>query len=137
MTDIVYAEEPGLSVDDYVAVLAETTMRTKRPLANRARIGEMLAGANFIVTARQGEDIVGLARCITDHAWVCYCAELAVKESAQGLGIGAGIIRTINELLGPRIGLALFSEPEALGFYERAGLTRLDNGFFRTRADRS
>jgi len=134
---IVYAEEPGLSIDDYVSVLGETTMRTKRPLANRARIGEMLAGANLIVTARRGGVILGLARCITDGAWICYCAELAVKESAQGLGIGAGIIRTIDELLGPRIGLALFSEPEALGFYEKAGLTRLDNGFFRTRLDRS
>jgi GNAT superfamily N-acetyltransferase len=137
VSGIVYAEEPGLSVEDYVAVLQETTMRTKRPLANRPRIGEMLAGANFIVTARRDGDIVGLARCITDRAWVCYCAELAVRENAQGLGIGAGIIRTINELLGPRIGLALFSEPDALGFYEKAGLTRLDNGFFRTRADRS
>ena len=111
MSDIVYAEEPGLSVDDYVAVLGATTMRTKRPLENRARIGEMLSGANLIVTARRNGEIVGLARCITDRAWICYCAELAVKESAQGLGVGAGIIRT--------------------------GLTRLDNGFFRTRLDRS
>ena len=134
---VTYAEEPGLGVDDYVSVLAETTMRTKRPLANRKRIGDMLAGANLIVTARQDGEILGLARCISDGAWICYCAELAVKESAQGLGIGSGIIGKLNELLGPKIGLALFSEPEALGFYEKAGLTRLDNGFFRTRADRS
>lgn len=134
---VTYAEEPGLGIDDYVSVLAETTMRTKRPLANRKRIGEMLAGANLIVTARRDGDILGLARCISDGAWICYCAELAVKESAQGLGIGAGIIGKINEVLGPRIGLALFSEPGAMGFYEKAGLTRLDNGFFRTRVDRS
>ena len=134
---VTYAAEPGLSVEDYVAVLAETTMRTKRPLANRQRIAQMLAGANLIVTARRDGEILGLARCISDGAWICYCAELAVKESAQGLGVGANIIRTLNELLGPKVGLALFSEPEALGFYEKAGLTRLDNGFFRTRADRS
>jgi GNAT superfamily N-acetyltransferase len=137
VTGIVYAQEQSLGVDEYVSVLAETTMRTRRPLANRRRIGEMLAGANFIVTARRDGEILGLARCITDHAWICYCAELAVKESAQGLGVGSGIIRTINEVLGPRIGLALISEPEALGFYEKAGLTRLDNGFFRTRLDRN
>ena len=134
---VTYAEEPGLGVDDYVSVLAETTMRSKRPLANRKRIGDMLAGANLIVTARQDGEILGLARCISDGAWICYCAELAVKESAQGLGIGSGIIGKLNELLGPKIGLALLSEPEALGFDEKAGRTRLDNGFFRTRADRS
>ena len=134
---IVYAQEQNLGVEDYVAVLADTTMRDKRPLANTARIGEMLRGANFVVTAREDGVILGLARCITDYAWIAYCAELAVKESAQGRGVGAGIIAKANELLGPRIGLALISEPGALGFYQRVGMERLDSAFFRTRADRS
>ncbi len=134
---IVYAQEQNLRVEDYVAVLGETTMRDRRPLANRARIGEMLAGANFIVTAREDGVILGLARCITDYAWVAYCAELAVRERAQGRGIGLGLIDFCTRTLGPRIGLALFSEPNAVSFYERAGLTRLDSGFFRTREDRS
>ncbi len=85
---IVYAQEQSLPVADYVAVLAETTMRDKRPLTNTVRIGEMIAGANFIVTARENDAILGLARCITDFAWIAYCAELAVKESAQGRGVG-------------------------------------------------
>ena len=134
---IVYAQDQSLSVADYVAVLGETTMRTKRPLANTERIGRMLAGANFIVTARESGAILGLARCISDEAWIAYCAELAVKESAQGRGIGAGIIAKARELLGPGIGLLLVSEPEAVGFYERIGMTRMDRGFFHERSDRS
>ena len=134
---IVYAQEHKLSVADYVAVLGETTMREKRPLTNTARIAEMIRGANFMVTAREDGVILGLARCITDHAWVAYCAELAVRESAQGRGIGAGVLAKVNEVLGPRIGLVLLSEPGALGFYERIGMERLDGAFFRTRADRS
>lgn len=137
MTGIVYAREQSLSVADYVAVLSETTLRDKRPLQNTKRIAEMLGGANFIVTAREDGQILGLARCITDHAWICYCAELAVKESAQRRGTGKGILDACWDLLGPRIGFSLFSEPGALAFYERAGLTRLDSGFFRTRTDRS
>ena len=134
---IVYAQEQSLSVADYVAVLSETIMRAKRPLTNTQRIGEMLAGANFIVTAREDGVILGLARCITDYAWIAYCAELAVKESAQGRGVGAGIMDKIHELLGPKIGLVLISEPNAIGFYERIGLERQDSAFFRTRLDRS
>ncbi len=134
---IVYAQEQGLSVEDYVAVLAETIMREKRPLANTARIGEMIAGANFIVTAREDGTILGLARCITDFSWIAYCAELAVKESAQGRGIGAGIMARCKDLLGPRLGLVLISEPAAVGFYERIGFERQDSAFFRTRLDRS
>ena len=97
----------------------------------------MIAGANFIVTAREDGVILGLARCITDYAWIAYCAELAVKESAQGRGVGAGLIAKIRELLGPSIGLVLISEPEAIGFYERIGMERQDRAFFRTRLDRS
>ena len=134
---IVYAQEQSLSVEDYVAVLGETTMREKRPLANHARIAEMLAGANFIVTARDDGVIVGLARCITDFAWIAYCAELAVKESAQGRGVGAGIIKSAKDILGPRLGLTLISEPGAVGFYQRIGMEQIDTAFFLTRADRS
>jgi GNAT superfamily N-acetyltransferase len=134
---IVYAQEQALPVEDYVAVLSEGTMRTRRPLANKARIAEMIAGANFIVTAREDGIILGLARCITDHAWIAYCAELAVKESAQGRGVGAGIIKAAKDILGPRLGLTLISEAEAVGFYQHIGMEQIDTAFFLTRADRS
>ena len=134
---IVYAQEQSLPVEDYVAVLSEGTMRGKRPLTNTARIAEMLAGANFIVTAREDGNILGLARCITDFAWIAYCAELAVKERAQGRGVGAGIIEAAKDILGPRLGLTLISEPDAVGFYRRIGMEQIDTAFFLTRPDRS
>ena len=134
---IVYARELSLSVDDYVAVLGETVMRTKRPLANTQRIAQMLAGANFIATAREEGVILGLARCITDFAWIAYCAELAVRENAQGRGIGGGLLKFVEDALGPRVGLTLISEPGAVGFYERIGMERQDAAFFRARVDRS
>lgn len=134
---IVYAQEQMLPVADYVAVLGETIMRAKRPLKNTERIARMLAGANFIVTARDDGVILGVARCITDYAWIAYCCELAVKESAQGRGIGAGMLRFMEEALGPKIGLVLISEADAVGFYERVGMTLQDTAFFRTRLDRS
>ncbi len=81
---ITYARELGLAAADYILVLGNTTMRSRRPLANPARIQKMLDGANFIVSAREDGELVGLARCITDFAWICYCAELAVREDHQG-----------------------------------------------------
>ena len=134
---IVYAREQALPVADYVAVLGETTMRGKRPLMNAERIGRMIAGANFIVTAREDGAILGLARCVTDFAWIAYCAELAVRESAQKRGVGAGLVATARELLGPGIGLVLISEPEAIDFYKRIGMDRIDRAFFHDRTDRA
>jgi ribosomal protein S18 acetylase RimI-like enzyme len=134
---IVYAQEQSLTVADYVAVLAETTMRDKRPLTNTERIGQMLTGANFIVTARENGVILGLARCISDGAWVCYCAELAVKESAQGRGIGRSILEACWDILGPKIGFLLIADPTAVGFYEKLGMEREITPFWHDRADRS
>ena len=134
---IVYAQEQTLSAEDYVAVLSATTMRDKRPLANAKGLGAMLAGANLIVTAREHGVILGLARCISDGAWVAYCAELAVKEGAQGRGIGREILNTCYAILGPGMGLVLAAEPEAVAFYERTGMERLDAAFFHARSDRT
>lgn len=134
---ITYAQETGLTAEDYVGVIGRTIMRDRRPLANTARIQAMLDGANFIVTARDGDGtLVGLARCITDHAWICYCAELAVRDSHQGQGIGRAILDKAVELLGPRIGLTLMADEEAVGFYQNIDMEPA-NGFWRPRSDRS
>ncbi|QDZ10652.1 GNAT family N-acetyltransferase [Devosia ginsengisoli] len=134
---ITYAQETGLTAEDYVGVIGQTIMRDRRPLANTARIQAMLDGANFVVTARDDDGtLVGLARCITDHAWICYCAELAVRDSHQGQGIGRAILDKAAELLGPRIGLTLMADEEAVGFYRNIGMEPA-NGFWRPRSDRS
>lgn len=137
MSGVVYAQEQNLPVDDYVAVIGETYMRGNRPVGDPARVAEMLAGSNFIVTARDSDgSILGLARCMNDGAWVCYCADLAVRESHQGKGIGKALLGKLAELLGPRVGIALIAYPEAASFYRRAGLDEYP-AFFLERADAS
>ena len=133
---ITYQQELTLTAAEYVSVLSRTTMRDKRPLANTARIQGMLDGANFIVTARESDTIIGVARCITDFAWIAYCAELAVAETHQGLGVGQKLIEVARALLGPQIGLSLIAEPEAEGFYRRIGMQQYA-AFFLDREDRS
>ncbi len=135
MSGIVYARETNLSAADYIAVIGDTYMRSSRPIGNPARVAAMLAGSNFVVTARETDGtIIGLARCMNDGAWVCYCADLAVRESHQGRGIGKALLDKMAELLGPRIGIALIAYHEAASFYRRIGLDEYP-GFFRERTD--
>lgn len=130
--------EAELSVEDYVRVIGDTAMRSKRPLANRARIAAMLSGTNLFVTARdEAGEILGLARCLTDFAWICYCAELAVRENAQGLGIGKALLAATRDLLGPRVSITLVAEPDAVAFYERVGMERVPAAFVIQRTDRT
>lgn len=134
---ITYQRDENLSAAEYIAVLSRTTLSKHRPLANETRIQSMLDGANFVITARdESNRLIGLARCISDFTWVCYCAELAVHESYQGKGIGKAILATCTQLLGPRIGFILASEPEAMGFYKSIGMDPIP-AFYRTNTDRS
>lgn len=121
---VIYAQEQGLPVADYVAVLGSTYMKEKRPLANIERIAKILRGSNFIVTARHGETgaIMGLARGISDGEWVCYLADVVVHTSHQGKGIGSGLLAECKRILGPGMGIILVAYPEAEAFYRKVGL---------------
>lgn len=130
---IVYAREQDLPVADYIAVIGSTYMRDKRPIANPARIGRMLAGSSFIVTARAGDGaIVGLARGISDGEWVCYLADLAVRDGWQGQGVGTAILDECSRILGPGMGIVLVAYPEAEAFYRRIGMGEMP-AFYRDR----
>jgi ribosomal protein S18 acetylase RimI-like enzyme len=133
---ILYAREPALGVAEFRRVLADSGLGAIRPVDDENRLRQMLSAADLILTARiEGPEntLVGVARCITDFSWSCYLSELAVSASAQGLGIGKGLLDEARRELGPRVSLILASVPEAVGFYERAGMTRLPDTFWYKR----
>ena len=132
---ITYAREQDLSAEEYSTVIGSTYMGARRPIGNPARIGEILAGSNLIVTARgRTGAIVGVARGISDGAWVCYLADLCVREGWQRRGIGRGLLDFCAELLGPRIGIVLMAYPEAVEYYRKIGMGEMTS-FFRDRID--
>ncbi len=129
---ILYAREQTLSASEFQTLLANCTLGAIRPTTDLARLDAMLRGANLIVTARRnepGRPLVGIARCATDFAWFCYLSDLAVSEQAQGLGIGKGLLEETRRIIGPTVSLMLVSVPEAVGFYRRAGMADMPDGF--------
>ncbi len=72
---------------------------------------------------------------ITDFSWCCYLSELAVSASAQGLGVGKGLIDETRRLIGPRVSLVLASMPDSVGFYERIGMPRQADTFWFKRSE--
>ncbi len=134
---VVYAREQTLDVGEFRRVLVESGLGATRPVDDEPRLKQMLSGADLIVTARlrqPGRPLVGVARCVTDFAWICYLAELAVLKAAQGLGIGKGVLEETRRHLGPSVSLVLASMPDVVGFYERAGMTRMSDVFWYRRA---
>ena len=133
---VLYANEPALDVAEFRKVLVESGLGETRPVDDPARLRAMLSGANLVLTARldiEGKPLIGVARAMTDFSWVCYISELAVSASAQGLGIGKGLMDEARRQLGPSVAISLISMPDAVGFYERIGMTRMPDAFWFSR----
>ena len=127
-----YGREQDLDVAEFRRVLVDSGLSRIRPVDDEPRLQAMLAGANLIVTARldqPGRPLVGVGRAVTDSVWCCYLSDLAVSPSAQGLGVGKGLLDEARRQLGPQVSLYLVSVPDAVGFYERAGMTRIADAF--------
>jgi predicted GNAT family N-acyltransferase len=106
-------------------------MRARRHVANRKRIEAMLRASNLIVSARnEAGAIVGLARGISDDAWVCYLADVVVREDQHGKGIGRGLMDACKRVLGPSIAVVLIAYPEAADFYRRIGMGEMTAFYF-------
>ncbi|PBB81642.1 GNAT family N-acetyltransferase [Mesorhizobium sp. WSM3879] len=133
---VLYASEPALNVAEFRRVLVESGLGETRPIDDEARLKTMLSNANLVLTARldsEGKPLVGVARRVTDFSWVCYISELAVSASAQGLGIGKGLMDEARRQLGTSVAISLISMPDAVGFYERIGMKRMPDAFWFSR----
>ena len=131
---ITYSTEPDLAPAEFARVLAESGLGAQRPIGDAPRLAAMLANASLILTARlETGELIGVARIISDSVWCAYLPELAISPSAQGLGAGKGLLNHARETLGPQVALILISVPEAIGFYEHAGMERIPDAFWYKR----
>jgi hypothetical protein len=63
----------------------------------------------------------------------CCAQQEPYSASAQGLGIGRGLLDEACRQLGPGVSVILACVPQAAGFYERAGMARLPDAFWHRR----
>lgn len=134
--EVVYSQETGVRAEEFQAVLASSGLGDIRPVGNLERLQHMLDNANLVVTARLPPDdnrLVGIARGTTDFSWFCYVSDLAVMQGLKGLGIGRGLLAHTRSILGPEVALILVSVPDAVRFYEAAGMEPLPHCFWYRR----
>ena len=100
-----------------------------RPTTDRERIHKMYENSNLIVTAWDGDLLVGVSRCITDWVWSCYLADLAIRSEYKKSGIGKKLINLIKEKLGEQSMILLLSVPTAMEYYPKVGFSKEDRSF--------
>jgi len=100
-----------------------------RPTTDARRIAGMYANSNLIVTAWDGDLLVGISRALTDFHFSCYLSDLAIRKEYQKQGIGKELVRLTKEAIGPLSMLLLLSAPAAMEYYPKIGMDKLDNAF--------
>ena len=113
----------NLDLDAVLELYEASTLSERRPVHDRDRMASMIRNANLVVTAWDGDLLVGIARSVTDFAYCTYLSDLAVRQSHQRHGIGRELIRRTREL-GGEATVILLSAPAATGYYPRLGLTQ-------------
>lgn len=117
-----------LDLDAVVDLYEASTLGERRPIQDRDRMQRMLKNANLVITAWEGELLVGIARSISDFAYCTYLSDLAVRKSHQSKGIGRELIRR-TQVEAPQATVILLAAPNAAAYYPHIGMERHDSAW--------
>ncbi|MHC5261238.1 GNAT family N-acetyltransferase [Streptomyces sp. UC4497] len=111
-----------LDLDDVLRVYRESGLGERRPVEDTQRMAEMVRHANLVVTCRVDGELVGIARSVSDFAYVTYLSDIAVVRAHQRSGIGRELIDATRKEA-PRAKIVLLSAPAAAEYYPHIGFT--------------
>lgn len=120
---ITYNTGNDLDLDAMIDLYRASTLGERRPVDDRERMKQMLSHANLVITAWDGNQLVGISRAMTDFVYATYLSDLAVRLSHQKSGIGKELIRR-TQLAAPKASVILLSAPKAVEYYPRIGFTQ-------------
>ncbi len=118
---IEYSSARKITDEQFIDLLNRSTLGERRPVNDPASIRAMLAHANLLVTAWDGDKLVGVARSVTDFEYCCYLSDLAVDAAYQKCGIGRELVRATQARLGRKANLILLAAPKAVDYYPKIG----------------
>lgn len=86
-----------------------------------------IAGSTHVVTARYGEDLLGLARVVSDGASIAYLQDVLVRPELQREGVGKALVDAALEPFAHVRQQVLLTddEPRQRAFYEALGWSEI------------
>jgi predicted N-acetyltransferase YhbS len=120
---ITYRTGNDVDVSAMIDLYEASTLGARRPVGDRLRMAAMLKNASIMITAWDGDLLVGISRALSDFSYVTYLSDLAVRLSHQRSGIGKELIRRTQEAAGPNAYLILLAAPGAADYYPHIGFT--------------
>jgi N-acetylglutamate synthase-like GNAT family acetyltransferase len=128
--DIRYETDQAITADEFIDLMKRSTLAERRPVHDRARIEKMLAHGNILISAWDGNLLVGISRALSDFSFCCYLSDLAVDEAYQHKGIGKELIKRTHEVAGEKDAqLILLAAPKAVNYYPKIGMEQFKECF--------
>ncbi len=130
---VTYRSDRRLTVAEFKDLLDRSTLAERRPVDEPLRLQQMLDHAQLLVSAWEGDLLVGVSRALTDFAFCCYLSDLAVDAQYQHRGIGKKLVELTHELAGHQTTLILLAAPRAIDYYPKIGMDHANNCFLLPR----
>ncbi|MBD3584531.1 GNAT family N-acetyltransferase [Salinimonas sp. HHU 13199] len=118
-----YRVNEYVSCEQFIALLNASGLGERRPVDDKQCIEGMLNNSNLIIAAWHDEQLVGIARSVTDFHYACYLSDLAVHKNYQHLGLGKTLQNLTQQKLGPNCKIILLAAPDANSYYQKLGFT--------------
>ena len=118
---ISYSDKAPITAKQAIDLYKRSTLGERRPINNVSTFESMLKHANLMITAWDGDKLIGISRSLTDFSYVAYLADLAVDEQYQRMGIGKQLIEETKARLDPECLIVLLAAPKANAYYEHLG----------------
>ncbi|GIJ67074.1 GNAT family N-acetyltransferase [Virgisporangium ochraceum] len=125
MDDLTVEPATDIALDDLTDLYASVgwTAYTGAPDVLRAAV----AGSSFVVVARRGGRLVGLARALSDDATICYLQDVLVRPDEQRTGVGRALLTAVLDRYAAVRQKVLLTddEPGQRAFYESLGYAEI------------
>ena len=119
--NIEYKINEPITTDQFVALLKSSTLSERRPIEDLKCMEGMISNSSLVVSAWHNNELIGIARSVTDFHYACYLSDLAVSLEYQQSGIGKRLQVLTQEQVGPKCKLILIAAPAANEYYEHIG----------------
>ncbi|MFL5243996.1 MAG: GNAT family N-acetyltransferase [Gemmataceae bacterium] len=100
-----------------------------RPIGDLERLRRMYEESNVVLTAWEGEKLVGIIRGWTDGAFDGYICDLAVHPEHQKAGIGRELLKRACAT-SPQVQFVLRASKIAVDYYQHVGWQKIENGWY-------
>jgi ribosomal protein S18 acetylase RimI-like enzyme len=85
------------------------------------KLAQAMANSHSVITAWDGDNLVGLMNCLSDGVMTAYFHYLLVRPVYQGQGIGRTLVQMMFDRYSNCLRKVLIADKAQVGFYEKCG----------------